>query len=211
MSKTLIQIFAKPPLAGKVKTRLIPDIGEQSATAVYHYCLQSNLEMLEQSGFEFQIWLTEQSDHEVFKQQPIHPQQGNDIGKRMYHALSTGLKQGAQDGIQQVILIGSDCLEITPKVLNRVVDKLHQHDLVFIPALDGGYVLIAARKTIDSRLFDGIEWSSDRVLIDSLHIAMDLGISTAVLNPLRDIDHVQDVAHYAELVALLNRSSTEQI
>ena len=209
MSKTLIQIFAKPPLAGKVKTRLIPDIGEQSATAVYHYCLQSNLNMLEKSGFEYQIWLTEQSNHELFNQHSIHLQQGSDIGQRMYHALSTGLTEG--DDTRQVILIGSDCLEITPKILTRVVDKLLQHDLVFIPALDGGYVLIAARNTIDHRLFEGIIWSSERVLIDSLHIAMDRGIATAVLNPLRDIDHMQDVAHYAELIPLLNRSSTEQI
>ena len=209
MHHTLIQIFAKPPQEGTVKTRLIPDIGVESATAIYRHCLKSNLNMLQQGGFEYQIWLTEHSDHALFAQQDIQLQQGTGIGERMYFALSTELDRKPSSYYQNVILIGSDCLDITAKILQRVIMKLQHHDVVFIPALDGGYVLVAARNEIDARLFQSIDWSTEKVLRQSLHIAMDQGISTAVLNPLRDIDRLQDVKHYAELTPLLNFNSSQ--
>lgn len=205
MTQTLIQIFAKPPVAGKVKTRLIPELGIQTATAIYQYCLKSNLEMLDKSEFDVQVWLTEPSDHELFKRQQNFIQQGQDLGQRMYHALSFSLKQ---QPFQKVILIGSDCIELTHKILRRVEHKLSQFDLVIIPALDGGYVLIAAHFSIDKRLFENISWSTENVLSETLDIAMNLGISTSVLNPLRDIDQIQDVKHYAELLPFLNIQST---
>ncbi|MBC8212140.1 MAG: TIGR04282 family arsenosugar biosynthesis glycosyltransferase [Gammaproteobacteria bacterium] len=195
MFPTLIQLFARPPLAGRVKTRLIPDVGVQSATAIYRHCLQHNLQLVQQTDFDVQIWLTDPSSDTIFNHQPISIQQGKHLGQRMYYALADAL----QNGYQKVILIGSDCLELSPAILQRVCAKLDQHDLVFIPALDGGYVLVAARHSIDCRLFEGIDWGSAQVLIQTLEAAMRCGINTALLNPLRDIDTADDLQHYAEL------------
>ena len=64
--QTLIQIFARPPVAGKVKTRLIPEVGSESATAIYQHCLVRNLNMLERSGFEYHLWLSESSEDPIF-------------------------------------------------------------------------------------------------------------------------------------------------
>jgi rSAM/selenodomain-associated transferase 1 len=194
MTKTLIKLFAKPPVEGKVKTRLIPDIGEKSATAIYQHCLKSNIKLVKQSAFEYQIWLTEVSDHPLFKNEKVKIQQGNNLGEKMLHALTEALSLHTK-----VILIGSDCLDLSTSLLKRVCEKLEQHELVFIPALDGGYVLIAAKESIDPNIFKDIEWGSDSVLTQTLERAMQSGIDTAVLNPLRDIDRVDDVQHYAEL------------
>ena len=194
MTKTLIQLFAKPPVEGKVKTRLIPDIGEKSATAIYRHCLKSNIKLVKQSAFEFQIWLTEVSDHPLFKNEKIKIQQGDKLGTKMFHALTEALSRHTK-----VILIGSDCLDLSTPLLQRVCEKLEQHELVFIPALDGGYVLIAAKESIDPNIFKDIAWGSDSVLTQTLEQAMQSGIDTVVLNPLRDIDRVDDVQHYAEL------------
>ena len=194
MKKTLIQLFAKPPVEGKVKTRLIPDIGAKSATAIYQHCLKSNIKLIKQSTFDFQIWLTETSDNQLFHNEPVKYQQGPNLGDRMLHALTDALSHHPK-----VILIGSDCLDLNKQLLHRVCAKLEQHDLVFIPAHDGGYVLIAAKQSIDPVIFKDIEWSSAKVLTQTLERAMHAGIDTVVLNPLRDIDRVDDVQHYAEL------------
>jgi len=195
MPSTLIQLFARPPVAGRVKTRLIPALGVESATAIYLHCLQHNLQLIEHSGFEFEIWLSEAPADRFFARWPVTIQQGQDLGQRMYHALSSAFSNGCQ----KVMLIGSDCLELTPAILQHVCTRLDQHDLVLIPARDGGYVLIAARKSIDHRLFEDIDWGSERVLIQTLEAAMQCGINTALLNPLRDIDTAEDLQYYAEL------------
>ena len=195
MSQTLIQLFAKPPVEGKVKTRLIPDIGAKSATAIYQHCLTSNIRLMQKSAFDCQIWLTEPTDHLLFKGTQVIFQQGNNLGERMLHALSEALSSH----YKKVILIGSDCLDLTTSLLQRVCDKLQQHDLVLIPALDGGYVLIAAKQSINPELFKDIDWSTENVLKQTLERAMSEGINAIVLNPLRDIDRVDDLQHYAEL------------
>ena len=195
MPQTLIQLFAKPPVAGKVKTRLIPDIGAKSATAIYRYCLQNNIELIQNSVFDRQIWLTEPTNHILFNNEQIKLQQGKNLGEKMFHAISDAFSSH----YEKVILIGSDCLDLTTELLQKVCDKLQQHDLVLIPALDGGYVLIAAKQSISPELFKDIKWSSERVLKQTLERAMSAGINTFVLNPLRDIDRVDDLQHYAEL------------
>jgi len=195
LSTTLIQLFAKPPVAGKVKTRLIPDIGVKSATSVYQHCLMSTLRLVKNSPFKYQIWLTESSDNPLFENEEIMIQQGHDLGERMFHALSSAFSQHHE----KAILIGSDCLDLTSGILQRVCDKLQQHDLVLVPAEDGGYVLIAAKHSIHPSLFQGIEWSSELVLKQTLDRAQTAGIKTFVFNPLRDIDHIDDLQHYAEL------------
>jgi len=195
MSQALIQLFAKPPIKGKVKTRLIPEIGEKSATAVYQHCLKKNIELVKNTPFDYQIWLTETSSHPLFKGEPVKYQKGKNLGEKMFHALSVELQQHDK----KVILIGSDCLDLTTEILNKVCEKLQRHDLVFIPALDGGYVLIAAKKAIPAELFKDIEWGSEWVLRQTIEKAMQLGINTVILNQLRDIDRVDDLQHYAEL------------
>nr|MDJ0833798.1 glycosyltransferase [Gammaproteobacteria bacterium] len=160
------------------------------------HCLQHNLALLAASAFPSQLWLSSPCELELLPADRLHYQQGDDLGQRMYHAMSSQLDQPSYD---KVILIGADCLELTPSLLRKVEARLDDHELVLIPALDGGYVLIAAHDYIAPELFRDIEWSSERVLEQTLHIAMQLGISSHVMNPLRDIDHVEDLQHYPQL------------
>ncbi len=196
MPETLLQLFAKPPEVGKVKTRLIPDVGAQAATRIYRHCLQHNLDLLDQSSFVGQLWLSNRCETGLMKMDKIHYQQGDDLGQRMYHAMSS---QFASGHYNKIILIGADCLDLTPQLLREVEAKLEDHQLILIPALDGGYVLIAASQHISPQLFSDIDWSSERVLRQTLQKATDHGISKLVMNPLRDIDHIEDIQHYPQL------------
>ena len=199
MSDTVIQLFAKLPIAGEVKTRLIPQIGQDHALSVYRHCLQNNLQLIRNSRFNQQLWLNRKGNEDWLNSNEVHIQQGLDLGEKMLHAMRHGFTQ-----YRNCIIIGSDCLDLNQKILNRVHHKLQDYDLVIIPALDGGYVLIAARDQIDSAVFSSIPWSTQRVLIQTLEKCMQQKIKTFILNPLRDIDYVEDLKHYPELETYLN-------
>ena len=197
----IIQIFAKPPVAGKVKTRLITDLGNTTATDIYRYCLHYILNLVRHSGLEYQLWLSEDSTDPVFDGEDYRLQQGADLGFRMLHAISSQLQQQAGD-TAKVILIGSDCLDITIDHLRLAIEALNHSDMVLLPALDGGYALIACRK-IDARLFSDVVWGCERVFEQTLKNAKDLDYRVTILETVRDIDTLQDVNHYAELKSLI--------
>ena len=195
----IIQVFAKPPVAGKVKTRLIAELGEKVATDIYRFCLDYSLDMVRRSGYEYQIWLSEDSSDEIFRGEAYNLQQGADLGSRMLQAISSQLQPNDS---AKVVLIGSDCLDITFSHLQQALEALDNNDIVLLPALDGGYALIACRK-VDARLFAEVKWSSSQVLEQTLKNARNLNYSVKILETVRDIDTLLDVNHYAELKSLI--------
>ena len=196
----LIQIFAKPPVAGKVKTRLIPDIGAEKATEVYRYCLSRSLDLISAAPHDHEIWLGEASNDPIFDQQQWHLQQGEDLGARMFFALHQGLKNTPDNA---VILVGSDCLDLNQQHLSQTTVALQSHDLVLLPCFDGGFALIGCRK-IDPTLFNGVEWSTANVLEQTLKNASTLDYRVHLLETVRDIDTLADLNHYPALRALIN-------
>ena len=198
----LIQLFAKPPVEGKVKTRLIPDLGAAKATQVYRYCLQYTLDLARQSGYEYQIWLSEDSRDPIFNGEPRHLQQGIDLGARMLQAIKTQLQnKSIADG--KIVLIGSDCLDLTTEHLHRAIEALSNYDIVLLPACDGGYALIGCR-VIDAQLFNRVQWGSNNVLTQTVNNAQSLGYQISLLETIRDIDTLADINHYPALLSLID-------
>ena len=83
-----VGIFAKPPYPGLVKTRLIPDIGSSKAARVYRYCLEYTLEVAQDSGLEYQLYLSETCDDALFQDDEHSVQKGI----TWEHACSTRLR-----------------------------------------------------------------------------------------------------------------------
>ena len=198
----LIQIFARPPIEGQVKTRLIADLGERLATDIYRYCLDYTINLARQSGIEFQIWLSEESDDPVFQGQDCRLQKGADLGSRMLQAISSQLRQQTSANAK-VILIGSDCLDMTKHHLQQAIEALGRNDMVLLPALDGGYALIGCRR-IEAQIFANVAWGSGDVYGQTLRNAGELGYQVLSLETVRDIDTLRDVNHYAELTRILH-------
>jgi len=196
-----VGIFAKPPYPGSVKTRLIPDIGAAKAASVYRYCLEYTLQVVRASGLEYQLFLSETCDDALFQQEEHRLQKGDDLGQRMYHAFQE-LLDTASDG---ALIIGTDCLDLTPMHLQDAARSLADHELVLIPALDGGYALIGCT-TIEPGLFRDLRWSTDKVYRQTVTNAQRLNYRVASLETLRDIDTLQDLEHYPELLALIASS-----
>ena len=106
----------------------------------------------------------------------------------MFSAFADSLGQGRR----RVVLIGSDCPEITAPVLSSAFSLLTAHDLVLGPARDGGYYLIGLTAPYPE-LFQDMPWGTDAVLAQTQIRAARLGLRTALLEPLTDIDRPEDL------------------
>lgn len=198
MSRLIVQ-FARAPVAGFVKTRMLPHLSRQEALKLHESLVIMCCKQLIASGLaEVQLWVDDQPDHPLFLScldrgvSSIKVQRGSDLGEKMFDCLSHSLRE-----YQSVILVGSDCPAIDHRYLIEAFQALESVPLVFGPALDGGYVLLGARE-IYTELFDDISWGESTVLRKSLAAAKRLGAEVSILKSLRDIDRPSDLYHYSE-------------
>ena len=196
MSEQLLQVFAKAPVAGFVKTRLIADIGEQAAYEVYMQLLKQTLQLAADHTSITQLYCAPDTQHEFFKHcvqrysLELCSQSGGDLGSRMLTALQQGLKTH-----QKVVLIGSDCPALTSSYLDQALNALESVDVVLGPAEDGGFVLIACRAT-QLGMFDGVHWGDSRVLECTLDALNAAGLKHDLLTTLWDVDRVDDLRRW---------------
>lgn len=191
-----ILVFAKAPVAGKVKTRLIPDIGPEKANSLYQLMLEQTINTAVSSGLcRVTLVCTPDSSHPFFQYLAnryhigLAAQQGADLGERMFNAASCSLRNA-----KNVILIGSDCLQMTATQLEEALCNLLQdeNEIVITPAQDGGYVLLGLRR-IDRDLFKGVEWGSSRVMNQTRNALQQLNWKWQQMAPLKDLDTIEDI------------------
>ncbi len=189
-------VFGRAPVAGQVKTRLIPALGAEGAARLHRQLTEDIVERLCASGLvAVELWVTPDPSHPCFARLAarcvldVYVQQGEDLGTRLAHAARSALTRA-----DAVILIGTDCPDLSPNYLGAAIARLEHEDAVLGPALDGGYVLLGMRRTADA-LFERVPWGSDRVAeITGLRLDA-LGWRWSRLQPLRDIDHPDDLAY----------------
>lgn len=197
-----LQVFARDPRPGRVKTRLIPALGEYGATQLYRRMLQDTLEVAASTPCERrELWMDRPNpDSPLIQLAQAHslqlrPQVGVDLGERMQHALDNALRDS-----DAVVLIGSDCPEYHTSYLEAAFAALAHHPVVIGPAADGGYVLIGLRQT-QPMLFSDMSWGSDQVLIETRRRLLDLGLEWSELEGLHDLDEPDDLVHFPHLRA----------
>lgn len=115
----------------------------------------------------------------------LYQQHGATLGERMQHALFQQLSHH-----RKVILIGSDIVGLTPKLIDRAYKALDTHDIVITPTLDGGYGLIGMRKPCD--VFSGMRFSQDDVARNTVKFARERGYSITMEGTLLDVDTLDD-------------------
>ena len=110
--------------------------------------------------------------------------------------MSRALRSAFDEGASRVAVIGTDCPELDRGVIEAAMKLLDAHDVVFGPASDGGYFLVAihgrAAGTALQALFTYIPWSSPTTLAASISRASSAGLSIAQLDTLPDIDTAED-------------------
>ena len=198
-----ILIFSKAPVAGKAKTRLIPQLGEQgaadfSARLTCHTVKQAVNSQL----CPVQLWCAPDGRHALFQELhesysiELKQQQGQDLGARMAHALTDTLMEK-----KVALLIGSDCPAITVDYLEQALQKLSSTTSCILgPAEDGGYVLVG-QSMLNTDMFKNIDWGTSNVLQQTRqHLNAD-GINYAELSTLWDVDRPADIARASHLIS----------
>ena len=197
-NKSALLIFAKSPEPGKVKTRLIPDIGVDAATNLYMELLKRTLSTSDSAIFsEKQLWLSGDKEHVFFNNVNSFKfmyQVGDDLGERMFNAFEYALTEH-----DYAILIGCDCPGLTNQDLRLARDMLEaDKDIVLGPAEDGGYYLIGLKHN-NINLFSNIEWGSDKVFSKTLSIAKRLSLNIGLLTKRNDIDRFSDLESFEKI------------
>ena len=202
MKRKLI-LFARYPLASKVKTRLIPALGAEGAAALHRRLVLRTLRsadaLCRSRDIELEIRVEggseEQWRHWLGDGWRFRPQCSGDLGQRMSNAFEDSFREGSA----ATVIIGSDCPELTPKILAAAFDGLSSNDAVFGPATDGGYYLVGLTRQVPE-LFRGIVWGTEKVLAESLQLFHEgKGYQPSLLSPLDDVDRPEDLPGWRRL------------
>ena len=192
-----IAIFARAPVPGRAKRRLIPALGAEGAADLQRRMTERVVgAAVEARAGRVSLWCTPDCDHPSFRELGIrYPirlrmQEGRDLGERMGSAMRQMLARGTG-----ALLAGSDCPALGASEIREAAKRLAgEMDGVLIPALDGGYVLIGLRR-YDASLFAGMEWGTEHVLAETRRRLEDLGWKWCEAEPLPDIDRPSDLVH----------------
>ena len=190
---TAVLVFARAPVAGQAKTRLIPLLGEQGAADLSAQLTRRALRVaLDARIGPVELWCAPDCDHPFLTDCThefdvmLHPQSAGDIGARMAHAFDHAL---ARHG--QAVLIGADAVSLQPADLQAAAGALRSHDCAFAPAEDGGYLLVALQ-TPQPALFEGVDWGGEQVWAQTQARIAALGLDCHVLATGYDLDRPDD-------------------
>lgn len=196
-------LFARFPVTGKVKTRLIPALGAEGAAALHRRLVLRTLRtahaLCQAENVELEIRFAGDDENEMRHWLGdgwlCRPQCEGDLGRRMARAFADSFREGSP----ATVIIGSDCPALTPEVLAAAFDSLKTNPVVFGPATDGGYYLVGLTRLVPE-IFQGVAWGTETVLTQSLEILARLGSNPALLQPLDDLDRPEDVAAWKRLI-----------
>lgn len=183
--------MAKAPEPGRVKTRLIPALGAEGAARLARRMLAETVDQAIRAGVgPVEVCAAPDAAHPLFAAlrdapaggdpaaaqaalaartartartangaRPAWSSQGDgDLGERMDRASRRAL---AHD--PRVLVIGTDAPRLDAVRLQEAAEALARHDVVVIPALDGGYVLIGLSRPLPE-LFEAMPWSTPAVM-----------------------------------------------
>jgi len=195
-----ILLFAKAPVPGACKTRLIPALGAVGAAALHRELLENTLARLVPAAIApLSLWCLPDATHPAFQALAghsgvsLHRQRGEDLGARMLHAAARALAEA-----EAVVLIGCDCPGLGPEQVASALATLlepPQCEAVLGPADDGGYVLLGLRRAAPG-LFTDMPWGGDQVAAVTRERMAALGWRWRELAPLADVDRPEDLARY---------------
>ncbi len=190
-----IAVFAKAPVAGHVKTRLAPLLGEEGAARLHTQLVDKAIStaLLSAVG-DVELWCAPDETHPFFEGCAarfgvrLRRQSGSDLGARMHHAFTASHSEG-----QSLVIIGCDCPALEAATLRAAADTLASNDAVFVPAEDGGYVLVGLAKPMPE-IFSDIGWGSPAVMMQTRARLAVSGKKWEELATHWDVDRPEDYA-----------------
>ncbi len=194
MRPVRIIIFTKAAQPGFTKTRLIPALGKQGAADLAKRMLTHTLnQSLEANVGSVEICVTPPPTDAIWQDFAIsdeleYSDQGKgDLGERLSRVTRRVIDNG-----ESVLLIGTDCIQLTATHLQQAKDSLRYFDSILIPATDGGYVLLGLNFFHPS-LFESVKWSTGTVCAETIDRLKKLGRSVRNFPSMHDIDEPGDL------------------
>lgn len=201
----ILIVFVKNPIQGKVKTRIAATVGDEKAAEIYSELLNHTKSVITKWLEKLDIKVQKQAviyygdyinDNDLWsesyflkKLQVSHP----NLGMRMQAAFEEELASEAG----HVVIIGSDCLALSPEHLSAAFEALTDNDVVIGPADDGGYYLLGM-KQLYYFLFENKSWSQPTLMeetiadIKQIELSENTRLNYHLLETLSDIDTWED-------------------
>jgi uncharacterized protein len=195
-AKSQLLVFTRLPCAGRNKTRLIPALGAAGAAQFHDRLARHTLQRVGafcRTAEEVKMVIrldggTPGEGHAWLGNYNFREQGEGDLGERLERAVRDAFTEGAR----KVLVIGTDCPELTAAHLAGAMELLNHHPLVFGPAHDGGYYLVGLAQECP-QIFHNIAWGGAAVLSGSLAAAEQAGLGVGLLETLSDVDVPADL------------------
>lgn len=192
--KTALIVFAREPKWGKVKTRLARDLPKPYVLRLYKAFVRDVVRVARQTPCDQRfLYYAGHGASIPFLKRTARPfqfrrQMGADLGERMYQAFAYCRKRG----FDRTVIIGTDCVTLTPQDITRAFRQLKKHDCVLGPSGDGGYYLIGLREPL-RWLFSGICWGTQAVFRQTLSKLRKRKQAVGQLRCEHDVDVIDDL------------------
>jgi rSAM/selenodomain-associated transferase 1 len=199
-------IFAKRPLAGRVKTRLCPPLLPEEAAELALAMLDETMEKCLRLGeMATTIRAGDAEDVAWFRSRfpaagSVEPQRGGDLGARLADHFEECARE---ERFASWVVVGTDA----PQVPGERIEEAHRAleggaDLVLGPDLGGGYYLVGLRRS-EPRLFLDVPMSTSDMCARTIDLARELGMSVQALDREFDVDLPEDLERLARCGANL--------
>jgi rSAM/selenodomain-associated transferase 1 len=189
-----IIVLAKEPVVGRVKTRLCPPCSPAQAAALAEAALTDTLATVASvPAIRPVLVLAGRPGPWLPAGMAVLAQRGDGLAERLASAFA--------DVGGPALLIGMDTPQVSAEALHRAVETLLSPgiDAALGGTEDGGYWAIGLREPC-VEVFSGIPMSQEDTCARQRERLSQLGLRTAELARLRDVDHMADARAVAELV-----------
>lgn len=185
--RSVIILFAKAPVPGRVKTRLLPVLSADEAAALHTTFVADMIERLQQvPGTHFELHTDIPSDAWAEFSVTRKLQIPGDLGLKMLHSLASAFASG----YDRAIIVGSDSPNLPVDHVQRLMTS--GADIALGPTEDGGYYAISAKRT-HSAMFEGVAWSTPATLSGTERALANCGLTMELGEIWFDVDEPADL------------------
>lgn len=192
MKKALI-CFTRVPKPGVTKTRLLPILSGGQCAKLHTAFLTDLARVYAGMDADLFIAYTADPEWEMLKEifpaaKDFFPQEGADLGQKMYRAICTVLELG----YEAVVLTGADLPRMSADHLETGFAALEGADIAIGPTSDGGYYLVGM-KSPHRAIFENQQYGGSTVLENTVAAGQAAGLTVALAKNCDDVDTPEDL------------------
>ena len=194
---SIVCVFAKPPVPGRVKTRLGLELGDTHAAALASAFLRDTWSAVSRMPWTRTILATTEgtaADFDLTSEPEVWLQGDGDLGMRIERIVRHGLTEA-----DHVIAVGADTPGLPPQRIAEACRRLRETDAVIGPSDDGGFYLIGLRRC-PSGLFADLPWSASTTCVSMQRRLAEHDMAVSLLDPWFDVDRPEDLSRLRLLI-----------